>query len=77
VAHPAASLTEVGDRIAITVAAAPIAVACGVRAYRDIGQRREWTIMTWRMNLLSDIRRLAEKIAGMEQRCAPGRVSVS
>ena len=33
--------TEVGDRIAITVGTAPIAVACGVRAYRDIVQRRE------------------------------------
>jgi hypothetical protein len=32
---------EVGDRIAITAGAAPIAVACGVRAYRDIVQRRE------------------------------------
>jgi hypothetical protein len=33
--------TEVGDRIAITVGAVPIAVACVVRAYRDIVQRRE------------------------------------
>ncbi|HTU04745.1 MAG TPA: hypothetical protein VMG13_04255 [Trebonia sp.] len=39
--------TEVGDRIAITVGAAPIAVACVVRAYRDIVQRRERAREHW------------------------------
>jgi hypothetical protein len=39
--------TEVGDRLAITVGAAPIAVACGVRAYRDIVQRRKPARKHW------------------------------
>ena len=38
---------QIGDRIAVTIGALPIAVVCAVRAYRDIVQRREPVAAHW------------------------------
>jgi hypothetical protein len=38
---------QVGDRTAVTLGAAPIVVVCGIRAYRDIVQRREPVRAHW------------------------------
>jgi hypothetical protein len=41
------AVVQVADRIAITVAVAPILVVCGVRAYRGLVQRREPVVSRW------------------------------
>jgi hypothetical protein len=41
------AVVQVADRMAVTVAVAPLLVVCGVRAYRGLVQRREPLVSRW------------------------------